>query len=923
MAAMRFIRRTIFIALAAHFLTPAIGRAQSKPAAIHFKFEQTPLSEALDQLMRQHDLKIVFMDKDIEGIKVSADCENCTDDEALNRLLRGTALRWRKEHRIIVPDSRAIITGKVMKADSHAPLENVSLLLKDTKHGTVSDSNGTFIIPNVPPGEYTLIATLLGRGLYTKKISLAPGDTISVKFVMQEKSIPLQEVIVISKADEPLSAQVFDAGMIEQMVADDLIDAVTLNSAITASREGGALSNDETGESQFITRGGVNDLGFMVDGMTVRDPISGGLGLLISTAAIKEIQLHKGHFEAEYGNAMSGILNVVTREGDSTTSFKFRGLTDALSGKATRDYTFAERDRLLAQKGRLDRANWVTNQAQFSLGGSVAGNKLRYFVAGEYFETDGYVGVLQNEFVRLGTAKLTYLPSPRHKFTLMANGFSENQGIYGNDAILNNRFSYAIFIFGGFGDYIFNNRLDTRTYQGLAAWTCTLNANAFFNFKLQYLTRRLHFARMGARFPRIDSVLTPVQKVDSSAADQSDRLWQAKFDLTWQAHDHHSLKTGVELTFRRIWHNRPNYIGGVSTVTPIEAAVYLQNWREYKKFTVSAGIRLDYFNPKVPGIDEKDSLGIGELEKFLKPRDNGGLRVGFKNPVDPKLRLSPRLSLTQELWRRSKFYLAYGLFYQIPQYNNNYYSLFINSTFNRFIGLGGNLNFEPEKTIAYEIGWLQGTTGGLAWSLIGFYNDRDFNNIFFADFSRTRGIEINLRTRRFSHFASYVSYTFSRSKIKYYSPASSSIFDVFQHKASWEQPHVFNFNLDFRYGKNEGPRLGQTHVLENLGVNLTARSQSGFLYTPIAGSTLYDQNSARRPFIWQIDLRVEKLLFMDSNIKWSFFTEILNLTNRRNVIEVSHYRGASRDQQYIRDFERNPYHVGPQRNIRLGLQVER
>lgn len=498
------------------------------------------------------------------------------------------------------------------------------------------------------------------------------------------------------------------------------------------------------------------------------------------------------------------------------------------------------------------------------------------------------------------------------------NGFSKgDERIYINGDV--HDFLRAL---GGeeYQDYILNSRLNFRSYQGIAIWTHTLNAKAFFNLKLHYLTRRFRFADMLTHISRIEHDILTNPVVDSLAFDaepiiQENRLWQAKFDMAWQANDRHLLQAGAEFAFRRIWSNRSFALKDRHVFKPTEVAVYLQNRIEHKNFTMNAGIRLDYFDPKVLGTDPNNLFEI--VDENIVAREL---------PVHAKLRLSPRLSLAREFGQRTKLYLSYGHFYQIPEYINNHF-YFQQQTFDIINGI---LKFDPFKTIEYEIGWEQQMIDFLGWSIVGFYSDRNLDNdIVRAEFSKTRGVEINLRTRRYKHFASYFSYTFSRSEIKNsLTRVHISGFNAFKHKANWELPHIFNCNLDFRYSKNEGPRLGHAHVLENLGVNLMVRSQSGFPYTPIffteTADTSYftkgSENTARRPFTWQLDLRVEKL-FETGKIKWSLFTEILNLTNRRNVIEVSHFKGVSRD-PLVTDFER-PYHIGPQRNIRLGLQVER
>ena len=144
---------------------------------------------------------------------------------------------------------------------------------------------------------------------------------------------------------------------------------------------------------------------------------------------------------------------------------------------------------------------------------------------------------------------------------------------------------------------------------------------------------------------------------------------------------------------------------------------------------------------------------------------------------------------------------------------------------------------------------------------------------------------------------------------------------------AWDRPHVLNFNLDFCYGPNEGPRVSHKPWLENFKVNLTGRIASGLPYTPTSarGLPIAEENSARRPMTWQLDLRAQKSFEMKP-LSVGVFTEILNLTDRRNIIEVFTDTGlpdATLDPGFTPQGERDPYNIGPQRNIRVGIELSR
>ncbi|MDZ7796349.1 MAG: TonB-dependent receptor plug domain-containing protein [Candidatus Marinimicrobia bacterium] len=82
---------------------------------------------------------------------------------------------------------------------------------------------------------------------------------------------------------------------------------------------------EERGIEQIHVRGGrANETGFMVDGMYIENPLYGGKGkgTRLNQFAVAQVDFQTGFFNAEYGDAMSGMINTVTRTGPD----KFTGM---------------------------------------------------------------------------------------------------------------------------------------------------------------------------------------------------------------------------------------------------------------------------------------------------------------------------------------------------------------------------------------------------------------------------------------------------------------------------------------------------------------------------------------------------------------------------------------------------------------------
>lgn len=848
------------------------------------------------------------------------------------------------------------IAGRVTDKDTGQPLPGVNVVLEGTTMGAATDTDGRYYILLVPPGTYTVTASILGyQTTKTTGVKVLIDLTTTVDFAPSSQVMELgQEFVVV--ADRPLiqrdgvtTMSVLTTETIEGVVADDFKDVLLLNSGVTttAIREVAFAEDVASGEGSFYVRGGRgNELAFMVDGVYVRDAFSGGLGTEVANAAIEEMQVITGNFSAEYGQALSGVLNITTQEGGNKTSFRVRGLTDAFFGKRSSGYSFLERDALLQKDGMLKAANWGTNNGQFSIGGPFPGygEKLKYFLSGEYFETDGYIGVLQREISRRGTAKLTISPSRLTRIDLTTNLNSEELKIYehafGHDGV-----SDLIGAPPGSppNNLAGNDRISTRVLHNVISWTHTLSPKAFYEIKLNRFSRQYYdrvvddpeeYRQNQIRYNDGEDFI--VRGYDPRFFDQEDRVLQLKADLTYQANVNHNLKAGIDLAKHRVWRHQILSTGDIFSAIrtdqyifrPLEAAAYVQDKMEFKDLIINIGLRLDHFSPK-------DSFEVEEDRGKTAPR---------RKLASDKTTLSPRLGIAHPISDKANLHFSYGHFYQVPEYDKLVYNH--QRETNIFRPTFGNPNLKPQKTIAFEVGLDQQLTDNLAFTITGFYKDIEnlvasdtylntgFTYYINQDYANSRGVEFSLRTRRVNHIAAFFSYTLSRAEGNSSNPLDTRS-DLLARPPrvptkelitlDWDRPHVFSFNIDLRYGKGEGPRIGGSPWFENFGINLTGRFQSGLPYTPTdsRGQRIADENAARMPSTWQLDLRADRN-FTIGALQVAVFTEITNLTNHRNVVNVFFDTGLpldSRDPGYTPFGERDPYNIGAQRNIRLGAEI--
>ena len=208
--------------------------------------------------------------------------------------------------------SNGKITGKVAENETGSPAIGVNVILVDTYLGSATDENGRFTILNIPPGTYSIRVDAIGFATITMKdVRVTTAQTTELSFTLEEAVIEGQEVTVI--AERPLvqkdltaSQRVTTAKEIEDMPVESFLGVLTTHAGVNQGA-GGAL---------HVRGGRSNEVGYYIDGVSVSNPFyTNSLAVSVSNKALEEMKLVSGAFNAEYGNAMSGVVNVTIKDG--------------------------------------------------------------------------------------------------------------------------------------------------------------------------------------------------------------------------------------------------------------------------------------------------------------------------------------------------------------------------------------------------------------------------------------------------------------------------------------------------------------------------------------------------------------------------------------------------------------------------------
>jgi len=204
------------------------------------------------------------------------------------------------------------ISGIVSDSDTGEPLPGVNVYLKESSMGAATDIDGFYTILNVSPGSYTLKIDYVGYSSFEVKDVRVKID-LTTRIDMQLKTEVLEGETIVVVADRPIvthdvsnSQLNIDSKTIETMPLENVTDVLTLQAGIQLSTNGSGIE---------IRGGGVDQTVYMVDGLVQNDERSHYPVSVMSLNSVNEIQIQTGGFNAEYGQARSGIVNIITKEG--------------------------------------------------------------------------------------------------------------------------------------------------------------------------------------------------------------------------------------------------------------------------------------------------------------------------------------------------------------------------------------------------------------------------------------------------------------------------------------------------------------------------------------------------------------------------------------------------------------------------------
>ncbi|MBO8130873.1 MAG: TonB-dependent receptor [Candidatus Marinimicrobia bacterium] len=208
---------------------------------------------------------------------------------------------------LIVAGTTGKITGTVTDQKTGAPIVGANIIVEGTTLGSATDQNGQFTVLYAPPGNYTVRVSVIGyKEVKVTDVIVHIDQTTRIDFVLEPEVLPGEEIVVVAerkiiKPDVATSTVAVPSSDISVLPVSNVNDIISL----------------EAGISGMSIRGGyAQEILFLLDGIALRDPRNNEPVTKVPLSAVKEISIQRGGFNAEYGQVQSGIINVVTVEGD-------------------------------------------------------------------------------------------------------------------------------------------------------------------------------------------------------------------------------------------------------------------------------------------------------------------------------------------------------------------------------------------------------------------------------------------------------------------------------------------------------------------------------------------------------------------------------------------------------------------------------
>lgn len=760
------------------------------------------------------------------------------------------------------------ISGKITDQDTGEPLIGANIILLNTNFGAATDINGFYNIIGIPPGTYSVKVSSIGYQSKTvTDVKIVSELTTEISLTLSVKTINLQDEVIIV-AERPVvqkdltSTRVVVDGsfIVDELRAQNLSNIIDLQPGLTYGTDG-----------RFHIRGGrAGGSVIQVDGVPLLNPFTRSVAGEIDVESIQEFQALLGTFNAEYGNASDGIINISSKDGGSRYAAKILYESPQINSSPyhEKDWNLSRSDvkslPLEEQNNYKDLVRKPDGTSAYdfvsvlddeyvqdeilikTLGTFVANlsgpvpfiNGLSFFTSAR-LRTENSQLPWGYDIYKSFTGKLTYYLTPESQLRFTYSQSKNSGQNYNHQYKFWRWFDSGLDTLDRRGSYPINTEKANRQ---LLNFKHVLSNNSFFditigrlfNYEDDIVPNRtvVYNSETGELIDSDYYRRLSVNGNDSEFRFGDVRYWLttkntqfiAKGNYENQLNNHHLLKTGFDVKKHEIFRHRigmpPRSNIQYFTFKPVELAAYIQDKIEYSFMILNLGLRFDYFDPAASSYPDQSQI----LEIFTDESGSANYRTAEKESVKPHFQISPRIGLAHPISDMTSIYFAYGHFFQIPRF----YDLYRNYELKDVLvndALIGNPSLKPEKTVSFEVGLQQQVSEDWGLNLTAYTKDisdlissqyyfvgRDYSSFINADFGTVRGIDLTIDKK----FRDYYSFRLTYSLMSAMGNASDPLegYSSYREDDAHLRPNR-NYPLDF----------DQRHKLVSI---LTVRLPDGF-----------------------------------------------------------------------------------------------
>ena len=232
------------------------------------------------------------------------------------------------------------VYGFVTDSSNGEALIGANVFINELGLGMATDINGYYVLQGITPGIHNILVSYVGYEILSERIEIVDGDALKLDLVLREEVVSIGEVeVTAEKLKRKNNIQPSTVNLSPRMLrsAPALAEPDLFR---TIQALPGVLTTSEFSTGLVIRGGNTDQNLILLDGVTVYNPSHlGGIFSNFIVDGVKEAELIKGAYNAEYGGRLSAVLNIISREGNKK-KIEGKANLSLLSAQATLEGPF-------------------------------------------------------------------------------------------------------------------------------------------------------------------------------------------------------------------------------------------------------------------------------------------------------------------------------------------------------------------------------------------------------------------------------------------------------------------------------------------------------------------------------------------------------------------------------------------------------